>query len=54
MRKEKVKMVRDICRHSNEQPLITHHLCMGRRGHCVDLCKGHPPWHTYLLSLFGI
>ena len=17
----------------------------GRHGHCVDLCKGHPPWH---------
>ena len=23
-------------------PLI---LCKGRRGHCVGLCKGHPPWH---------
>ena len=20
-------------------------VCMGRRGHCVGLCKGHPPWH---------
>ena len=21
------------------------HLCKGRRGHCVGLSKGHPPWH---------
>ena len=43
VRKEKVKRVRGVCR--RQQWTAPCHLCKGRRGHCVGLCKGHPPWH---------